>query len=76
MMNPAATLADFRRLSEGMHAKHVQLLQILDKLRLTCRCEMSGKDMVVVVAPALPPAAYWLNRFDIDNMPVPAHLAI
>lgn len=71
MMNPAATLNDFNRLSDGMHAKHVELLQALEKLRLTCRCEMAGKDMIVVVAPALPPAAYWISRFDIDHV-VPA----
>ena len=65
-MNPAATLNDMLRLPEAVLDKHIALLHYLHDARLTCRVEMSGRDIVVIVAPAMPPAAYWLNRFDCD----------
>jgi len=70
-MNPAATLNDLLRLPDAVREKHIELLHQLEQLRLTCRVEMSGRDIVVIVAPAMPPAAYWLNRFDCDAKNTP-----
>lgn len=65
-MFPAATLADLQRLPDDVREKHVALLLYLHNQRLTCRVEMCGRDLNVLVAPAQPPASYWLKRFDCD----------
>lgn len=66
MSNPAASLNDFNRLSEAVKAKHVALLKFLQQHGLTCRVEAVGREIQIVVAPALPVASYWIERYQID----------
>ena len=65
-MKQSASSNDFNRLSDAQRERHVELLKQLHYLRLTCRVEVSGRDLIVTVAPSLPPAAYWLDRYDIE----------
>lgn len=65
-MKQAASLNDFRRMSGDALDRHEMALKNLHYLRLTCRVEVSGRDIQIVIAPGCPPAAYWLDRFDIE----------
>lgn len=66
MSNPAATLNDFNRLSDPVRKKHADLLKHLQQANLTCRVEAVGREIHIVVGPAMPVAAYWLDRYQID----------
>jgi hypothetical protein len=67
MAGRAAQPSDFGRLSEGDQQRYEELLRMLDRLRLGCRCEViDGKDFTVVVGKGYATARYWLETFNLS----------
>lgn len=71
-MNASCSRATFKALPNATRAKLEALLINLHTLQLTCRVERlsngtSAGEVVVTVGPAMPAAAYWLDRLDIDR---------
>lgn len=66
-MQPTATRNDFRNLPEDLQDKYERLLTFLRDENISCRCEMAGREFVIVIAPGLSAANYWLTRFGVTN---------
>lgn len=67
-MHGAASKNDFYNiLREDGQQKIERLLQYLKSERLSCRVEVAGRDLVVVVAPGLSAPSYWLTRFGLES---------
>ena len=70
-MHRTATRQDFLQLSPDQQAAHAQVLQVCQKNRLSCRCEViDNREFSITTAPGLSSAKYWIDKFDID----PDHL--
>lgn len=67
MANPMPRPEQFRRLPEREQVKYGELLHALDRLSLSCRCEMVGGDFTVVVGPGYARARYWIDHLQIDD---------
>lgn len=66
MSNRHATLVDWQKLRDNDRDRLTTLLDELDRLQLSCRCEMvDGKDFTIVVAPGYARARYWLDQYDL-----------
>jgi hypothetical protein len=68
MQLPAAIRSDYNKLSPEMRVKYAEVLKLFHKLSLSCRCEVvGGRDFIIVTTgPGLPPAKFWMDRFDIS----------
>lgn len=62
-MNPTALATDFHRLPPDIQSSHMELLQFLEERRMSCRCEMNGRDFTVIVGRGLSSAKYWLDMY-------------
>lgn len=62
-MNPVALASDFQKLSPEQQAAHVAVLQTIEANRLSCRCEMNGRDFVIIVGRGLSSPKYWLDMY-------------
>lgn len=62
-MNQIARKSDFQRLPPEVQDAHIAVLQTCDAKRLSCRCEMNGRDFVVIVGVGLSSPKYWLDMF-------------
>ena len=62
-LGPIALRSDFAKQSPENRERTIALLNALHDMRLTCRVEVSGRELQVIVARGLPPAQYWLRAF-------------
>jgi hypothetical protein len=61
-----AQRSDYQRQAPDVQQRVTLLLRELDRLRFTCRIEVSGRDLHITIARGLPPASYWLRLFSAD----------
>lgn len=63
-MHPVALASDFARLPADIQLAHVKVLRQCDADRLSCRCEMNGRDFTIVISRGLSSAKYWLDQYE------------
>lgn len=63
-MNPVALASDFARLPTDIQQSHIRVLRQCDAERLSCRCEMNGRDFTIVISRGLSSAKYWLDQYE------------
>lgn len=62
----AAQQRDFARLPEGDQARFVDVLHTIDRLQLSCRCEMvDGQDFTITIGSGYARAKFWMDRFNL-----------
>ncbi len=62
-MNPTALASDFARLPKDVQDAHLEVLETCERLRLSCRCEMNGRDFTIIVGRGLSSPKYWLDSY-------------
>lgn len=62
-MNQTALRSDFQTLPPSARDAHLRVLHLLEQLRLSCRCEMAGRDFTIVVGRGLSSAKYWIDLY-------------
>jgi hypothetical protein len=65
-MHQMARKEDFDNLHPEQRDRFIALLGTLVDQRLSCRFEMVGKDMQVVVAQGLASPKLWADKFDVN----------
>lgn len=66
MTDRVATKVDLDHLPDGDYDRYAQLLQLLDTLRLGCRCTMvGGRDFTVTVGKGYATARFWREAFGL-----------
>jgi hypothetical protein len=66
-MKQTAVKEDFDRLHPNYQQRLAEVLRLLDRQRLSCRCEVAGRDIHLIVATGLSSARYWMDKFGIDD---------
>ena len=62
-MHQTALATDFARLPPDVQKSHIEVLQLLERRRMSCRCEQNGRDFVLVIGRGLSSAKYWLDMY-------------
>lgn len=70
-MNPTALATDFHRLPLEVQRAHQELLEFLEERHMSCRCEIVGRDFIVIVGRGLSSAKYWLDMYSKKPLGVP-----
>ncbi len=65
-MHQYARKEDFDNLHPEQQARMLALLTTLAQQKLSCRFEMAGTDMVVIVTNGLASPRYWADKFDVN----------
>lgn len=68
-MHQTAQASDFQRLSGGLQQAHLEVLEACDRLRLSCRCEMIGRDFTIIIGRGMSSPKYWLDLFRQTHTP-------
>jgi hypothetical protein len=63
MLHPAARREDFQRMPGHLQASVVKVLHLCHQERLSCRCDLVGSDIYVVIGRGLSSAKHWLMMF-------------
>lgn len=66
-MLQSATDHDFKMLPAEMQQRIEAVLRTLEAQRLSCRVQMSGREMQIVVANGLSMPKYWLDRLGCNH---------
>jgi hypothetical protein len=63
-MNTTASAADFQRLNPQLQGSIIELLQVCQRNCMTCRCELVGRDFIIVVGRGFSSPKYWLDMYE------------
>lgn len=63
-MHQTALATDFARLPPDVQKSHLEILRLLERRRMSCRCEQNGRDFTIVIGRGLSSAKYWIDMYE------------